>query len=339
MGSTARIATRVTWVVCREECRSDDVDLSIARPVSSTAAIDFAVTGAIAAERRHAASPQGDWTARASVDSADVILLARPPSGQDATLPTDFFVDSAGVIEHAAPVRVRWTNALIELRIKRSAYANGSPGRVSGIVVFGSADSIGTGDHRAVEISAPVELSVAAARTALGASAAEATPISASALLVAALLGLLGGTLLNLMPCVLPVLSIKLFGLAEMANQSGRTARRHALLFGVGVLLSMWALVGMRLALRAAGNEIGWGYQLQSPVVVSLLALVMVGAALNMAGVFTIGPVGGRLLSVADRQSGPRARRRSRAPRGMRRRSRSPRPDRAGSGARPTRAG
>jgi thiol:disulfide interchange protein DsbD len=67
----------------------------------------------------------------------------------------------------------------------------------------------------------------------------------------------------------------------------------------------MWALVGMLLTLRAAGNEIGWGYQLQSPVVVSLLSLVMLAAALNMAGVFTIGPVGGRLLSVADRQSGP----------------------------------
>jgi thiol:disulfide interchange protein DsbD len=107
------------------------------------------------------------------------------------------------------------------------------------------------------------------------------------------------------MPCVLPVLSIKLVGLAEMASQSSRAARRHALLFGAGVLLSMWALVGMLLALRAAGNEIGWGYQLQSPVVVSVLALVMIAAALNMAGLFTIGPVGGGLLAVADRQSGP----------------------------------
>jgi thiol:disulfide interchange protein DsbD len=122
-------------------------------------------------------------------------------------------------------------------------------------------------------------------------------------LLMAALFGILGGTLLNLMPCVLPVLSIKLFGLAEMASQSRRAAKRHALLFGAGVLLSMWALVGMLLAIRAAGNEIGWGYQLQSPVVVSLLALVMVAAALNMAGVFTIGPVGGGLIAVADRQS------------------------------------
>ncbi|HEV3485094.1 MAG TPA: hypothetical protein VG106_06785, partial [Vicinamibacterales bacterium] len=208
------------------------------------------------------------------------------------------------MIDHAAPVRARWTDSLLELRVKRSEYANGPPPRVSGVIVFGNPDSIGVGGHRAVEISAPVDASVAEARTVLGAPAVESTR-SVTELLAAALFGLLGGTLLNLMPCVLPVLSIKLFGLAAMANQSGRAAKRHALQFGAGILLSMWALVGMLLALRAAGNEIGWGYQLQSPVVVSLLALVMLTAALNMGGVFTIGPIGGRLLSVADRQSGP----------------------------------
>ena len=311
VGSTPHIAGRVTWVVCKDECVSDDVDLSIALPVAESAAIDSAVSSAIDAERKRAPSPQGEWNARAAVDSSDVIIFARPPSGSRAMFregPTpsiDFFVDSAAVINHAAPVRARWTNSLLELRVQRSEYANGPPPRVSGVVVFGHPDSIGLGGHRALEISAPVVASIAAARVALGASESESATISVRALLMAALLGLLGGTLLNLMPCVLPVLSIKLFGLVGMASQSGRPAKRHALLFGAGILLSMWALVGALLALRAAGNEIGWGYQLQSPVVVSLLSLVMLAAALNMAGVFTIGPVGGRLLSVADRQSGP----------------------------------
>ena len=306
-GSTARIASRVTWVVCKDECVSDDVDLSIARPVATSGAVDPVVMDAIQAERNRAPLPQGDWRVRASVDSSDVIIFARPLSAlsESATLPTDFFIDRAAVIDHAAPVRARWTNSLMELRIRRSEYANGPPPRVSGVIVFGNPDSIGAGDHRAFEISAPVEASVADARVAIGAPAAESTTISVGALLTAALLGLLGGTLLNLMPCVLPVLSIKLFGLVDMATQSGRAAKRHALQFGAGILLSMWALVGMLLALRAAGNEIGWGYQLQSPVVVSLMSLVMLAAALNMAGVFSIGPLGGRLLPVADRQSGP----------------------------------
>ena len=307
VGSTVRIAGRVTWVVCADECIADDVDLSVARMVAKSAAIDSTATSAIAAEQQRMPLPQGEWTVRAAADSSDVILFARPssPSLAGLALPTDFFIDSSAVIDHAAPLRARWTDSLIELRIKRSEYATGSPDSVSGVLIFGSADSIGVGDNRAFEISAPVEQSVAAARIALGASAVESGAISVRALLAAALFGLIGGTLLNLMPCVLPVLSIKLFGLVEMASQSSQAARRHALLFGTGILLSMWTLVGMLLALRAAGTEIGWGYQLQSPVFVSLLSLVMLAAALNMAGVFTIGPLGGRLLPVADRQSGP----------------------------------
>jgi thiol:disulfide interchange protein/DsbC/DsbD-like thiol-disulfide interchange protein len=306
-GSTVNIAGRITWVVCEEECVSDEVDLAVTRPVAASPVIDPTVTSAIDVEQQRAPLAPGDWTVRAAVDSSDVILFARPSAAllASSTLPTDFFIDSAGVIDHAAPVRARWTDSLLELRIKRSEYANGSPTRVSGLVVFGSTDSIGAGNNRAFEVTAPVEQSVAAARVALGASAVESSTLSLGPLLMAALFGVLGGTLLNLMPCVLPVLSIKLFGIAEMASQSSRAARRHSLLFGTGVLVSMWALVGMLLALRAAGNEIGWGYQLQSPVIVSLLALVMLIAALNMAGVFTIWPIGGRLLSVADRQSGP----------------------------------
>ena len=308
VGSTVNVAGRITWVVCDEECVSDEVDLSVTRPVAAaSAAIDATVTTAIGLEQQRAPLPQGDWTARAAVDSSDVILFARPSSASLAggALPSDFFIDSAGVIDHAAPVRARWTDSLIEMRIKRSEYANGAPARVSGIIVFGKTDSIGTGDNRAFEIVATVDSSIGAARVALGATAVDSSSSSVGALMIAALFGLLGGTLLNLMPCVLPVLSIKLFGLAEMASQSSKAAKRHALLFGAGVVLSMWALVGMLLALRAAGNEIGWGYQLQSPVFVSVLALVMLAAALNMAGVFTIGPIGGRLLPVADRQSGP----------------------------------
>lgn len=309
VGSTVRIAGRVGWVVCDEECIADDVDLSISRPVAANATADPDVMNAIVAERQRMPVPlhEDGWSTSAVVDSSDIILFARPPAGwsPSSAMPVDFFVDSAGVIDHAAPVRARWVDSLLELRIRRSEYAVAAPGRVSGIIVLGDADGIGAGENSAFEVLAPVESSVAAARTALGASAVEQSSISVSALLMAAMFGLLGGVLLNLMPCVLPVLSIKLLGIAEMASRPGLAAKRHALLFGAGVLMSMWALVGMLLAIRAAGSEIGWGYQLQSPVFVSLLALVMVAAALNMAGLFTIGPVGGGLIAVADRQSGP----------------------------------
>jgi len=97
------------------------------------------------------------------------------------------------------------------------------------------------------------------------------------------------------------VLSIKALGVAEAAAHDARTARRHTLLFAAGVLASMWALVGALLALRAAGAEVGWGYQLQSPVVVGALALLVFAAALSMAGVFELAPLGGTLSVAAGR--------------------------------------
>ena len=92
-------------------------------------------------------------------------------------------------------------------------------------------------------------------------------------------------------------------GLAGAALPDERAARRHVLLFASGVLVSMWVLVGVLLALRAAGTQVGWGYQLQSPTVVGALALLIFAAGLNMAGVFDLVPVGGSLSTAASRAS------------------------------------
>jgi thiol:disulfide interchange protein DsbD len=88
------------------------------------------------------------------------------------------------------------------------------------------------------------------------------------------------------MPCVLPVLAIKVLG---FAGADARAGRRHGLLYAAGVLASFWALAGVLLALRAAGAGLGWGFQLQSPAAVALLALVFFALALNLSGVFEFG--------------------------------------------------
>jgi thiol:disulfide interchange protein DsbD len=93
---------------------------------------------------------------------------------------------------------------------------------------------------------------------------------------------------LNLMPCVLPVLSIKVLGFAEHRD-SRATMRREGLAYGAGVLVTFVALAGVMLALRAAGEQLGWGFQLQSPVVVSALAVLFFVLALNLSGVFEFG--------------------------------------------------
>lgn len=98
----------------------------------------------------------------------------------------------------------------------------------------------------------------------------------------------LGGLILNLMPCVFPIISLKAFGLIRQGGDRARL-RREGLAFFAGSLLTMLALAGFLIALRAGGEAVGWGFQLQSPIIVALLALVMIGAALNMMGLFEIG--------------------------------------------------
>jgi thiol:disulfide interchange protein len=110
----------------------------------------------------------------------------------------------------------------------------------------------------------------------------------ATSLLAALALALFGGLILNLMPCVLPILSLKALSLAD-SGRSGGQARRSALWYTAGVLVSFVAVGALAIALRAAGQALGWGFQLQQPWVVGLLAYVMFAVGLSLSGVFAIG--------------------------------------------------
>lgn len=113
------------------------------------------------------------------------------------------------------------------------------------------------------------------------------------------LLALIGGLILNLMPCVFPVLGIKILGFVNQAGHARSKVVAHGLIFASGVLVSFWALAGVLAVLRAGGSQLGWGFQLQSPVFVFVLAALMLVFALNMSGVFEFGlratSVGGSL--------------------------------------------
>lgn len=140
-----------------------------------------------------------------------------------------------------------------------------------------------------------------------GAAAAPAgsagTGLSAMNLLVAALFAAIGGLILNLMPCVFPVIGLKVLGFARHggAGDDAHTAaarsasRAGAFAFASGVVVSFWVLAGLLLALRAAGQAAGWGFQLQSPVFVSAMALLFVAIALNFSGVWEFGTAMTRL--------------------------------------------
>lgn len=107
-------------------------------------------------------------------------------------------------------------------------------------------------------------------------------------MITAMLAAFMGGIILNFMPCVFPVISLKALGLLRHPDNAA-SARREGLAFLLGVMITMMALAGILLAARAGGLAVGWGFQLQSPLVIALLALVILGAALNLLGVFEVG--------------------------------------------------
>lgn len=113
----------------------------------------------------------------------------------------------------------------------------------------------------------------------------------------AAFLAFLGGLLLNLMPCVFPVLSIKVLSLVRHSGESPGRVRLHGLVYAAGVLASFLGLAGLLIALRSGGAQIGWGFQLQSPLVVAGLAYGLFAMGLSLSGVWHLG---GRAAALGD---------------------------------------
>jgi len=133
-------------------------------------------------------------------------------------------------------------------------------------------------------------------------TAAPAFPSANSVGLPLALgLALLGGLILNLMPCVFPILSIKILSFVQRAGEDRRHILRHGFVFAAGVLVSFWVLAGLLIALRAGGRQLGWGYQLQSPSFIILISVVLFLLSLSLLGVFEIG---GNLIGVGGGKSG-----------------------------------
>jgi len=136
-------------------------------------------------------------------------------------------------------------------------------------------------------------------------------PASAAAprsigLLRAFLLALLGGLILNAMPCVLPILAIKTVGLAEIARESRRRVAAHGLVYTAGILCSMWLLAGAVLGLRQAGLAVGWGFQFQEPLFLAGISIVLLLFALNLFGIWEITPSFSRLATVGNESKGLR---------------------------------
>ncbi len=283
-GQTVTLSAAAGFLVCAEICVPEDAALTLSLPVKA-AAVPAGGKWAGPIAQALAAAPRP--AALAAVFKTGPVAHALAVTGgplKGADLAEAYFYPyDSTVIDHARPQAIeRGPEGLTLTLALAPGYAArpGGPAKaLEGVLALGDkayeiAASPGTPPPGASGLGPP-PAKVAGGGTSLG-------------LISAALFAFLGGLILNLMPCVFPVLAMKAASLAGHGEDHGE-ARRQGLAFGVGALATFLALAGLLIGLQAAGSAIGWGFQLQSPAVVAVLALLMLAVALNLSGVFEVG--------------------------------------------------
>ena len=309
-GSTLRLQADATWLVCKDICIPEEAKLVLLLPVAEAGVSPGQTAHAALFEKTavRQARPLGGWTTALQQAGPELLLtIEREGGAPDGVRPVvHVFPYTEQLIEPARHDLYR-TDRGYALKLKLLNNAS-LPPSFDGIAVVQAAAGAQTAalwgnPAPSAEFSAPVSqvaaISLPAGAVLLeGAGAAEAGAAAqpeqlrgggaALGLWAALALALVGGMVLNLMPCVFPVLSIKLLSLTQQGS-SPAGLRHHALAYSAGVVLSFLALAAGLLALRAAGNAVGWGFQLQEPGVVFVLALLFFAIGLNLMGAFEFG--------------------------------------------------
>ena len=306
LANEIEVRLQASWLVCRRECIPEEGSFALKLPLrGSTALHAAAFTTALAAAPRPLAGPTGGALPEPSarLDGQSLVLTVANLPVALRGQPLELFIETPEIIETAATPAQSWAGAVWTARVPLSAQRSSSPDRLPWLVV-GTQDGQRLGYQLTTPVAGPwpaaTPHAAAAAAASTGLSPALTAALQANAARVAAtpqtslslwaaLAGaLLGGLLLNLMPCVFPVLALKVVGFAGHA-QDRRGHRVSGLAYSAGVLLSFMALGALMLALRSAGEQLGWGFQLQSPAVVAALALLFTLLGLNLAGLFEFG--------------------------------------------------
>jgi thiol:disulfide interchange protein DsbD len=284
-GSTAQIKADVDWLMCEDVCKPGRASLALTLPVSSGEAGPDPDWGARI--RQVAAQlPKADpaWSISTSRGAKGVSLAVRPggPAANTALSPADlhFFSDDGYVAYDLPQPAASDGRGGFSIELPVSPDGPKDPPRLLGVLTAKAGWRI-DGSLPGLRIDA-----------AFGAPAPAlaAVPAPASTGLAGTLaLAFVGGLILNLMPCVFPVLGIKILGFVNQAGADRRKVTLHGIVFASGVLVSFWVLAAALAVLRAGGSQLGWGFQLQSPAFVFGLAATMLAFALNMSGVFEFG--------------------------------------------------
>ncbi len=302
------VKLKATWLVCRKECIPQDGEFALKIPLRSSTALNGAAFDA--ALKSQPADVAGAHQVALKDDGKRLAVRVAGLPVDVRGQPLELFPESPGVVVTAAtpakpgePVGARtwsqhWDDDVWTADVPVSPERADSPEKMTLVLVAGErgwrAEAPVAGAWPALALPAGVSPALEAALKANANAGANAPPPAAptavpASTFVWALLGaLIGGLVLNLMPCVFPVLAIKVLGFTQHADDR-RAHRTSGLAYTAGVVLSFLALGALMLALRAAGQQLGWGFQLQSPAVVAALTVLFTVIGLNLAGVFEFG--------------------------------------------------
>ncbi len=287
LGQDLNFAAHVTWLVCEDICIPEEgrFTFSVQTGDTTTAnpAWDKVAKSAIAAM----AKPDPGIVTGASL-KGETLTYSFVGTGLNNVRKAYFFPVDTGAVRHAEPQQISRGPNGFTLWTK--------PGFRAKDGVNDPVDGILTVDGKAVTLSVqPGPAPVGSGADILPGSKTEAK--GGGALLQALLFAFIGGVILNLMPCVFPVLSMKAMGFVTRAHDEASEIRRHGILFLVGVLVSFLSLGGLLIALKASGQQIGWGFQLQYPPFVAALALLFFVLGLMLLGFLHFG---GRFMGMGS---------------------------------------
>ncbi len=283
VGETVTLGANVKWLMCEYEiCIPGGAELELALPiVGETPTPNADVQAALAATPMPEAGEGFEISATRDGELMTLTVEA------DAEFSDPHFFSFDELVWHDAVQEYALSDGKLEATLPIDSYYEPEITTLSGVLAFTDGD----GHYRGLLINAPL---TTANSTGVGAASAKNVTsgfggLSTLGVGQALLFAFIGGLILNLMPCVLPILSMKALGLANAGGLEAAAVRQEGWLYTLGVVVSMVALAVLLLAACAALGAVGWGFHLQNPMVVLALALTMVAVGLNLLGVFESG--------------------------------------------------
>jgi thiol:disulfide interchange protein/DsbC/DsbD-like thiol-disulfide interchange protein len=296
-GSDVALEAFVDWLICETLCLPAYAELSLELPVSAgQPGADPEWAPVIQETRVNLPRSVEGLSVEAEFTEGGYHLIVE--ANDELTLPDSvyFYASGSSVMDHGAPQGARREGNRLTLDLAESAYAMSPSPILEGVLV---AEEGGRWDADGSVSGLLVEAAVAgvpAEEAQLGANAPEGQGYTLGLALVFAFFG---GMLLNLMPCVFPILSLKILGAASQGGENRTRIRNQGLVFSLGVILAFLTLAGLLIILRTGGAQLGWGFQLQAPIFVAFMAALFFAIGLNLMGVFEVGAsltrMGGRV--------------------------------------------